>query len=105
VDRLAGTGTRRLVSRFHLDPAVTPELTGNRVRLHVAGRVFWFALVDAPKDTTLTIEPGWVSPRYGIKVPTNCITISCTATLPVKLAYSFSVESASIRVPVAENPA
>jgi uncharacterized heparinase superfamily protein len=91
VDRLTGAGTRRLVSRFHLDPAVTPALAGDRVRLHAAGRDFWFLLVDAPEDTKVTIEPAWVSPRYGIKVPANCITISCTATLPVRLACRFAV--------------
>ena len=91
VDRLTGAGTRRLVSRFHLDPAVTPALAGDRVRLHAAGRDFWFMLVDAPEDSKVTIEPAWVSPRYGIKVPTNCITISCTATLPVRLTCRFAV--------------
>jgi hypothetical protein len=98
VDRLIGAGRRRLVSRFHLDPSVTPSIGGNRVTLRVADRDFWFVLVDAPEGTKLTIEPAWVSPRYGSKVPTHCITVSCMATLPATLACSFHAES--VRVPV-----
>ena len=94
VDRLTGAGRRKLVSRFHLDPSVAPSVAGNRVKLHAAGRDFWFALVDAPEDTNLTIEPAWVSPRYGNKVPTNCITISCSPTLPARLTYLFGVTPA-----------
>ena len=99
VDRLTGGGHRRLVSRFHLDPSVTPALQGEKVRLQAGGRDMWFMLLSAPEKTTLTIEPAWVSPRYGHKVPTQCITVSCTTALPSRLAYAFAVDASATESP------
>ena len=101
-DRLSGAGTRKLVSRFHLDPSVTPALQDQRVRLQVAGRDMWFMLLSAPTETSLTIEPAWVSPRYGQKVATRCITVSCMTTLPCSLAYAFAVDASAADMPSLE---
>ena len=92
VDRLTGDGSRKLTSRFHLDPAVRPSLQGNTVSLHVDGRDLWFMLLSAPEDTGLSIEPAWVSPGYGRKIGSTCIVASCGAQLPARLSYAFTAE-------------
>ena len=93
VDRITGTGRHKLVSRFHLDPSVMPDLQGKAVRLYVDGFDRWFTLLDAPDGTVLSVENAWVSPSYGRKVPTRCIVLSCTTVLPALLACAFSTEA------------
>lgn len=103
-DWLTGAGRRKLVSRFHLDPAVVPTIEHDTVRLHVAGRDFWFHLLGAPEDTSVTMQSAWVSPRYGVKTPTNAITVACFAALPATFTYSFGTER-SVSGPLARTEA
>jgi hypothetical protein len=36
------------------------------------------------------LEPGWVSPSYGVKVPATVIVWKGTATLPLAASHWFS---------------
>ena len=88
-DTLDGTGMHAVVSRFHLDPAVSADVNGRCVRLSNGGRALWFQC-DAPSDFKVTLEAGWVSPGYGVKNPTSVIQCSGTGRVPLVLSYQFS---------------
>jgi len=88
-DTLEGAGTHAVVSRFHLDPAVSADVNGRCVRLSNGGRALWFQC-DAPPEFTVTLEPGWVSPGYGVKSPTTVIRCAGTGRVPIVLSYQFS---------------
>jgi uncharacterized heparinase superfamily protein len=88
-DTIAGVGTHRIVSRFHLDPAVAAHADGRRVRLSSRDRALWF-LCEGPPDLTVTLEPGWVSPSYGVKLPATVIQCATDGPVPVVLTYQFS---------------
>ena len=60
-DSIEGRGSRELVWRFHLDPALDAVLDGPDVRLRAAGREAWLQLVSAADGLTMTIEQGWIS--------------------------------------------
>ncbi len=89
-DRLDGTGPHRLVWRFHLDPALEAELQGDAVRLSAGDRAVWFALVRGPADLAVRLEPGWVSPRYGVKVATAVLVAEAARALPVQAVWAFA---------------
>jgi hypothetical protein len=90
-DRLDGAGEHTLTWRFHLDPAVSADLDGHGVRLSCGTREFWLRS-DLPATFTLSIEDGWVSPSYGVKVPAPIVVWKGTATLPIAASHSFSTE-------------
>ena len=89
-DRVAGEGTHALAWRFHLDPAVAPEVDGSDVRLTCEGRTVWLLPDETAAAFSLSVEAGWVSPSYGVKVPTNVLVWRATATLPVLASYLFA---------------
>ena len=89
-DMLSGAGTHAIVSRFHLDPAVTAAaLDGRSVRLSSRERELWFRL-EADASFRVSLEPSWVSPSYGVKHPSTVIVCAATARVPLTLSYSFS---------------
>ena len=83
-------GDRRVTWRFHLDPAVSVELDGGDCRLAIGGRVLWLLGVE-PDRRPRRIEPGWVSPSYGVRSKTNVIVIE-QASGPAELSCIFSGE-------------
>jgi uncharacterized heparinase superfamily protein len=87
-DRLEGAGDRRVTWRFHLDPAVAVEIDGGDCRLAVGGRELWMLGVE-PDRRPRRIEPGWVSPSYGVRCKTNVIVIE-QASGPAELSCIFS---------------
>ncbi len=90
-DRLDGSGEHRLTWRFHLDPAVTAETHGRAVRLSCGSSEFWLRS-DLPAAFTLSLEPGWVSPSYGVKVPATVVVWQGTVALPMTASHWFSTE-------------
>jgi uncharacterized heparinase superfamily protein len=90
-DRVEGRGTHALTWRFHFDPAVTAELVGQNVRLSCGPRQFWLRS-SLPSGFSVSIEPSWVSPSYGVKVPAAAAVWTGTATLPVSASHWFSNE-------------
>ena len=87
-DTLSGAGTHQVVSRFHLDPAVTAALDGRSVRLSSRDRELWFQL-EADESFHVSLEPSWLSPSYGVKHPSTVIVCAATARVPLVLWYSF----------------
>ena len=88
-DSLEGRATHRLVWRFHLDPAIRAAAHGRA--LHLAGEAQAVSCeIDAPPDLALRVEPGWVSPRYGVKVPTSVVVLEGTVALPVTCSVVFA---------------
>jgi hypothetical protein len=89
-DRVDGTGHHTLVWRFHVDPAVTPEIDGCDVRLSCGGRTVWLLPDAAAATFSLGVEAGWVSPSYGVKVPTAVLVWRTAVTGPIEASYLFA---------------
>jgi hypothetical protein len=89
-DRLAGDGEHALVWRLHLDPSVTPDIDGRDARLSSDGRDVWLLPDDALAALTLSVEPGWVSPSYGVRVATRVLTWRGSGRTPIEASFLFS---------------
>jgi Heparinase II/III-like protein/Heparinase II/III N-terminus len=89
-DRVSGAGSHALVWRFHLDPAVTPEVNGSDVCLTRDGRTVWVLPDDTIATFTMSLEPGWVSPSYGVKVATTVLVWRATVAGPIDVCYLFA---------------
>lgn len=87
-DRLEGGGEHKLQWRFHLDPAITAEPRGADVRLSADGREVWLLGLD--RAAPITLEPGWVSPSYGVKLPTTIVSSVLATPLPCARRWLFS---------------
>lgn len=89
-DRIDGGGTHALVWRFHLDPAVTPDIDGCDARLTCGAKVVWLLPDETAAAFSAAIEPGWVSPSYGVKVPTKVLVWTITSQVPLAASYLFA---------------
>jgi len=89
-DTLTGRGEHEFTWRFHLDPAVTPERRGSDVRLTAAGRDVWLLPDERAAGLGFTIEDGWVSPSYGVRVPTRVLVWRLRASVPLTISYLFA---------------
>ena len=90
-DSVQGGGRRELTWRFHFDPRVSAGIDGHDVRLSAGNRESWLQIVDAPDDLTLLVEPGWVSPSYGVRVPIHVLIMRGQARLPVTASVRFGL--------------
>jgi hypothetical protein len=91
-DRVGGSGQRRLTARFHFDPGVRPAPDGTAWRLTSGGREAWLHIVQAPPGTDVSLEPAWVSPSYGRKVESRCLTLRADAGLPATFCCLVAAE-------------
>ena len=89
-DTVEGGGIHRLVWRFHLDPALDAAVQGDGVRLRRKEQVVWFLPVTLPPAAEVRIEGGWVSPSYGIKLPTSVVVVDATVPVPTSAVYLFA---------------
>lgn len=90
-DRLSGVGTHDATWRFHLDPATTVELVGRDVRIASGPREVW--LTHASTATLgVALEDGWVSPSYGVKIPSIVVMLKGTVTMPFDASFGFASE-------------
>jgi uncharacterized heparinase superfamily protein len=89
VDRLDGASTRRLTWRAHLDPGVRANLETQGIRLTGRSTV-WCQAIEAPARAALSLEDGWVSPSYGVRLPTQTIVFRAEADLPATFAVVFA---------------
>jgi uncharacterized heparinase superfamily protein len=89
-DRLETSARRTFTWRFHLDPAVTPSVSAGDVRLTSTGGEVWLLPDAVAAAFTLTIEPGWVSPSYGVKVPTSILIWKTSSAEPLVASYLFA---------------
>src|SRR6185369_5072558 len=70
-DRITGRTEHQLVWRFHLDPKVAASRDGYDVRLTHGKAAVWLLPSAAAPRLELSLEAGWVSPSYGVKIPTT----------------------------------
>jgi hypothetical protein len=89
-DRLEARAPHRFTWRFHLDPAVAASAHGVDVQLAAGGREIWLLPDPAAGVFRLSLEDGWVSPSYGVRVPTTVITWTVTAGEPITASYLFA---------------
>jgi hypothetical protein len=95
-DTVGGEGTRELVWRFHLDPAVAAEIVSGSVRLSSPGREAWLQLVGGPRDMTTTIESGWSSPSYGMRDEIRVVVMRVRAAIPQVATFRLGL----VRLPI-----
>ena len=89
-DRVCAGGRQSLVWRFHLDPSVTTEVHGLDVRLASGDRAVWVLPSDSAASFTLSVEEGWVSPSYGVKLPASVLVWSATGGRPIEASFLFA---------------
>ena len=53
-------------------------------------RIVWLLPLDAMPALALSLEDGWVSPRYGVKAATHVIVWKGTAAVPFEAAFLFT---------------
>ena len=94
-DAVTGTGSRELVWRFHLASSLDARLEGDGVRLGANEREAWLQTVDAPPGLRLSIEDGWISPSYGVRVPSKVATLSGRAALPASATFRIGARRVS----------
>ena len=88
-DTLAGSGRHDAIWRFPLDPDVHAAVDGARVRFTHDSAERWLLPVDPP-PAQWTLEPGWVSPSYGVRRETRVLTLRATVQLPYRFSYVFA---------------
>lgn len=93
-DTLEGAGTHAIVWRFPLDPGVRAHIEGGDVRFEGRGQARWL-LAASSMPSSWMLEPGWVSPSYGVRHETQVLTLRASLRLPYRLTYLFSVAPAS----------
>ena len=89
VGREAVSRARRIISRFHLDPAVAPTVCGSDVRLTTRGRDLWLQVIDPIGP--IAIQDGWISPSYGVRTPTSTIVLQQDVVLPITMTCRFGI--------------
>jgi uncharacterized heparinase superfamily protein len=89
-DVLDGAGSHAAAWRFHLDPAVSAEVYDADVCLHHRDRSVWLMPVCPRADLTLSLQPGWVSPSYGVKMPATVVVWEGRCELPTRVEYLFA---------------
>jgi len=90
-DAVQSGGRAELVWRFHFDPRVSVDIDGRDVHLTHGQRESWLQILDAPDDLTLLVEPGWVSPSYGVRAPIQVLIMRSHARLPVTASVRFGL--------------
>lgn len=97
-DRMSGRGQHRLIWRFHFDPAVRVEMDGQDICVSAGGAVgpgsptVWLMPGAGATLFTQSIEDGWVSPRYGVKVPVKVAVWQGVATTPMEATFVIAAE-------------
>jgi uncharacterized heparinase superfamily protein len=89
-DSLTGSGSHTLTWRFHLDPAVTPHRDRQNVRLSNGARDVWLIPMQSAPGMALEISDGWVSPSYGVKLPTKVLVWQTRVPVPVTVSFLFA---------------
>jgi hypothetical protein len=91
-DLVETAGAHTYVWRFHLDPDVVAAIDGDAVTMTSAGRRVWLLPDAVAARFVLTLEPGWVSPRYGVMAPTTVVTWRGDASHSFVASFLFADE-------------
>lgn len=91
-DAIDGGGTRRVQWRFPLPPGVTAEVDGRDVRFTGAAAGRWLMTAGDPAPAAWRLEPGWVSPSYGVRHETQVLTLAGDMPLPATMTFLFAAE-------------
>jgi uncharacterized heparinase superfamily protein len=92
IDRIEGSGIQQITWRFPIEPGIACALLDGGVRFTSGADVRWLLPTNGFEGLDLRIEPGWVSPSYGVKHETSVVTFSGDISLPRDVTYSFSTE-------------
>jgi hypothetical protein len=89
-DQIGGEGRHELVWRFHFDPSVSAAVEGYDVCLSSNDSNVWLMPVDSGIPLSLSLEDGWVSPSYGVKVPAKIAVWRGTVPIPFGASFMFA---------------
>ena len=84
IDEFRGEGQHRIMIPFHLAPQVRIEKCASGLLLHSAGCSFSIS-AELSEGWKLDIEPCFISPSYGVLVPSQRIVWRKYALLPARL--------------------
>lgn len=90
VDRISGSGTRRIDRHWHLDPRWRTQVEAGRVRAESpAGARVWVLSADGPFEIFSgadgSVDLGWCAPTYGRLVPTTALRTTRHTELPAAM--------------------
>lgn len=94
-DTVDGTGRHQVTWRFPLPPDLEAAVEADEVRLSGRGQERWLLPVSGLDDMRWTLEPGWVSPSYGVRHATRVLTLDGTLQLPHRLTLMFATRQRS----------
>jgi uncharacterized heparinase superfamily protein len=94
-DTIEGTAQHVVVWRFPLEPGLQVAFNGGDVRFERDGAVRWLLPITGAESLRWTLEPGWVSPSYGVKHESLVLTASGEVQLPYRLTYLFAARRES----------
>ena len=86
VDELSGSGEASAECRIHLASGVDPHLQGNRAELGPGGGAIQF---DG-EEISVSLEEGWVSPSYGVRLRAPVLVARLSGRLPLVLSHTFT---------------
>lgn len=89
-DRIDGGAEHQLVWRFHLDPKVVASVDGCDLRLTHGKAAVWLQPSATAPRLELSLEAGWVSPSYGVKIPTTVVVWRGSVPLPFEISFLFA---------------
>jgi hypothetical protein len=69
---------------------VEAEIDGADARLSHAGNTVWLLPDAAAATFPVSLEQGWVSPSYGVKIPTIVLVWRATTKVPLEASYLFA---------------
>ena len=94
-DQVLGRGCHRIEQFWHLAPEYKVEIKGKRAELAIRQHKQVFEVWSSPLDNLSVVEgqldpiQGWVSTRYGQKIPAPVLIHSGVSTLPVRVLSVF----------------
>jgi uncharacterized heparinase superfamily protein len=83
-DELHGSGAARAECRLHLATGIDSRLTGTRAELFGGEATIEF---DG-EEVLVSLEEGWVSPRYGVRVRAPVLVARLAGRLPLELSHT-----------------
>jgi hypothetical protein len=94
-DTLEGTGRHHATWRFPLEPGLDAVIDRGDVRLSKDDDERWVLALGEPGAMRWTLEPGWVSPSYGVRHETSVLTLRGELQLPSRMTYLFATRRRS----------
>lgn len=99
-DRLRGQSAHTYVARWHLSPEAQGNISVDRDNFQTTVSAPGLAIIVPQWCGEVTIEDGWVSPRYGVKLPAPVVAITAADVVDADIVAVILVGSTPADVTV-----